>query len=252
MAAPAMNALSVRDVAISFGGVHAVTGVSLELAPGERHVLLGPNGAGKTTLFNMIGGQLRPDRGSIALYGDDITRLRPFQRAHAGLARTFQITSLFPTLSVEDNMYLAIQAIAPVRYAMARDAASVTDTVGRLESLLADWRFAAERHTIVRDLSYGEQRKLELAMALCRQPRLLLLDEPTAGLSTSETENIITLLQGLSRDVAVLVIEHDMDVAFEIGERFTIMNQGAVVIEGKAEEIRANAEIQAIYFGEAE
>jgi branched-chain amino acid transport system ATP-binding protein len=247
-----MNALSVRDVAISFGGVHAVTGVSLELAPGERHVLLGPNGAGKTTLFNMVGGQLRPDRGSIALYGDDITRLQPFQRAHAGLARTFQITTLFPTLSVEDNMYLAIQAIAPARYAMVRDAASVADTVSRLESLLADWRFAAERHAIVRDLSYGEQRKLELAMALCRQPRLLLLDEPTAGLSTSETDNIITLLQGLSRDVTVLVIEHDMDVAFEIGERFTIMNQGAVVIDGKAEAIRANAEIQAIYFGEAD
>jgi branched-chain amino acid transport system ATP-binding protein len=247
-----MNALSVRDVAISFGGVHAVNGVNLELAAGERHVLLGPNGAGKTTLFNMIGGQLRPDRGRIALYGDDITRLAPFQRAHAGLARTFQITMLFPTLSVEDNIYLAIQAVSSVRYAMARDAAAVVDTVDRLETLLADWRFAAERHAIVRDLSYGEQRKLELAMALCRQPRLLLLDEPTAGLSTAETGNIITLLQGLSRDVTVLVIEHDMDVAIEIGERFTIMNQGAVVIDGKAEAIRANAEIQAIYFGEAE
>ena len=246
-----MNALVVNDVAISFGGVHAVKSVSLMLAAGERHVLLGPNGAGKTTLFNMIAGQLAPDRGTIAFFGRDLTRWRPSQRAHAGLARTFQITTLFPSLSIEENIFLAIQALSPTRYNLFRSADSVVETRTRLEALLQEWRFGTERGMIVRDLSYGEQRKLELAMALCHKPRLLLLDEPTAGLSTGETENIVGLIRGLSRDVTVLVIEHDMIVAFEIGERFTIMNQGAVVAVGTAADIRANAEIQSIYFGEA-
>jgi branched-chain amino acid transport system ATP-binding protein len=247
-----MNALSVQHATISFGGVRAVRDITIELAVGERRVLLGPNGAGKTTLFNIIGGQMRPKQGSVSLFGRDVTHLTPFQRAHAGLARTFQITTLFASLSVEDNIYLAVQAGSAVRYAMLRDADNVRDTVERVETLLAEWHFAAQRSAVVRDLSYGEQRKLELAMALARHPRLLLLDEPTAGLSTSETQNVVALVCGLGRDVTVLVIEHDMDVAFEIGERFTIMNQGSIVADGTAEAIRANAQVQSIYFGDTE
>ena len=178
-----MNALSVRHATINFGGVRAVTDITIELAVGERRVLLGPNGAGKTTLFNIIGGQFRPKQGSVSLFGRNVTHLPPFQRAHAGLARTFQITTLFPSLSVADNIYLAVQAGSAARYAMLRDADNVRDTVGRVETILAEWHFAAERSAAVRDLSYGEQRKLELAMALAGRPRLLLLDEPTAGLS---------------------------------------------------------------------
>ena len=248
----AMNALSVRHATINFGGVRAVTDITIELAVGERRVLLGPNGAGKTTLFNIIGGQIRPKQGSVSLFGRNVTHLPPFQRAHAGLARTFQITTLFPSLSVADNIYLAVQAGSAARYAMLRDADNVRDTVGRVETILAEWHFAAERSAAVRDLSYGEQRKLELAMALAGRPRLLLLDEPTAGLSTSETQNVVALVCGLGRDVTVLVIEHDMDVAFAIGERFTIMNQGSIVADGTAEDIRANAQVQSIYFGDAE
>ena len=247
-----MTALVLDDIAINFGGVQAVGGVSLAIEQGERRVLLGPNGAGKTTLFNMIGGQLRPKRGRITLFGRDVTSMMPHLRAHAGLARTFQITSLFSALTVEENIYLAVQGTSPHRYAMLRDAARLPGMATQVEAVLERWRLTGGRHAIVRDLSYGEQRKLEIAMALARQPRLLLLDEPTAGLSTLETDNIVPLIKALTRDVTVLVIEHDMDVAFEIGERFTIMNYGQVVADGDAAEIRSNAEIQSIYFGGAD
>ena len=247
-----MTALALDNISINFGGVQAVSDVNLTVAEGERRVMLGPNGAGKTTLFNMIGGQLRPKQGRIALFGRDVTRLGPYQRAHAGIARTFQITSLFSALTVEENVYLAVQGTLPDRYTIWRAASDIADTTQRVEQVLTDWRLTDTRRATVRDLSYGEQRKLEIAMALARQPRVLLLDEPTAGLSTAETENVVALVKSLGRDVTVLVIEHDMDVAFEIGERFTIMSQGRVIADGDAEAIRNNAEIQSIYFGEAD
>lgn len=245
-----MNALDIRDVAVSFGGVHAVNGVSLELAKGERRVILGPNGAGKSTLLNMIGGQVRPDRGSIKMFGQELIPLTSYNRAHRGLARTFQVTTLFSSLTVEENIRLAMQAFSVSRYQILRPAKAFDEMVNRVTASLAEWRFEGERSVKVSDLSYGEQRKLEIAMALAHQPRLLLLDEPTAGLSTLETEKVVALIKTLSRDVTVVAIEHDMDVAFEIGERFTIMNQGQVLVEGSAEVIRNNPEIQAIYFGE--
>ena len=245
-----MNALEIQDVAVSFGGVHAVNGVSLELAQGERRVILGPNGAGKTTLFNMIGGQIQPDRGSIRMFGQELIPLTSYNRAHLGLARTFQVTTLFSSLTVEENIRLAIQAFSLSRYQILQPANAFDEIVDRVNASLAEWRFESERSVKVSDLSYGEQRKLEIAMALAHQPRLLLLDEPTAGLSTLETEKVVALIKTLSRDVTLVAIEHDMDVAFEIGERFTIMNQGQVLVEGPADVIRNNPEIQAIYFGE--
>jgi branched-chain amino acid transport system ATP-binding protein len=247
-----VNALDILDVAVSFGGVHAVNGVSLELAKGERHVILGPNGAGKSTLFNMIGGQIRPDRGSIRMFGQELIPLTSYNRAHRGLARTFQVTNLFSNLTVEQNIRLAMQAFSLSRYHILRPAGAFQELVDRVMASLAEWRFECKRSVKVSDLSYGEQRKLEIAMALAHQPRLLLLDEPTAGLSTLETEKVVALIKTLSRDVTVVVIEHDMDVAFEIGERFTIMNQGQVLVDGSAEVIRNNPEIQAIYFGEGD
>lgn len=245
-----MNALEIQDVAVSFGGVHAVNGVCLELTQGERRVILGPNGAGKSTLFNMIGGQIRPDRGSIRMFGQELIPLTSYNRAHLGLARTFQVTTLFSSLTVEDNIRLAIQAFSSSRYQILQPANAFDEIVDRVNASLAEWRFESERSVKVSDLSYGEQRKLEIAMALAHQPRLLLLDEPTAGLSTLETEKVVALIKTLSRDVTLVAIEHDMDVAFEIGERFTIMNQGQVLVEGPADVIRNNPEIQAIYFGE--
>ena len=247
-----MAALELHSIAINFGGVKAVSDVTISVAEGERRVMLGPNGAGKSTLFNMIGGQLLPRQGRIALFGRDVTRLSANARAHAGIARTFQITSLFSTLTVEENVYLAVQGTSPNRYTLWRPASGIAATTQYVERVLAEWRLADTRHALVCDLSYGEQRKLEIVVALARQPRLLLLDEPTAGLSTTETENVVTLLKTLSRDVTVLMIEHDMDVAFELGEYFTIMNQGSVVAEGDAAAIRSNSEIQSIYFGEVD
>jgi branched-chain amino acid transport system ATP-binding protein len=245
-----MNALDIQDVAVSFGGVHAVNGVSLELAKGERRVILGPNGAGKSTLLNMIGGQVRPDRGSIRMFGQELIPITSYNRAHRGLARTFQVTTLLSSLTVEQNIRLAMQAFSSSRYQILRPASAFDEMVDRVNASLAEWRFEGERSVKVSDLSYGEQRKLEIAMALAHQPRLLLLDEPTAGLSTLETEKVVALIKSLSRDVTVVAIEHDMDVAFEIGEWFTIMNQGQVLVEGTADVIRNNPEIQAIYFGE--
>ncbi len=245
-----MTALRVEDAVMQFGGLRAVDGVSLTVETGERRVLLGPNGAGKSTLFAMIGGQLKPTAGRIALFDTDVTRLSPHGRARAGLARTFQITSLFPTLTVADNIHLAVQAHAPGTLDMLRPAEGRREVMERVTALLADWRLAGTRDSIVGDLSYGEQRKLEIAMALAHRPRLLLLDEPTQGLSAAETENVVALIRDLPRDITVVAIEHDMDVAFGIADRFTILHQGRVLTEGSPDEIRGNAEIQAIYFGE--
>jgi branched-chain amino acid transport system ATP-binding protein len=242
--------LRVEDITVEFGGLRAVDGVTLDLSRGERRVILGPNGAGKTTLFNAIGGQVRPTRGRIVLGGRDITALKPFRRAQAGLARTFQITTLFSNLTVEENFQLAVQAFSPRRYSMTRPAENISELVDGVASLLAEWRFQAERSVFVRNLSYGEQRKLEIAMALAHRPRILLLDEPTAGLSPTETTNVVNLIKGLSHDVTLLIIEHDMDVAFAIGDRFTILDSGAIIADGLAEDIRSSPKIQAIYFGE--
>lgn len=245
-----MIVLRVENLSVSFGGVRAVSDVSLSLAAGDRHVILGPNGAGKTTLFNLIGGQQRPDAGSISLFGNDVTALAPYRRAWTGLARTFQITSLLASLTVEENIHLAVQAFSRSRYAMVHSGNHGAAMARRVKELLEEWRLAGSESTIISDLSYGEQRKIEIAMALAHQPRLLLLDEPTAGLSVSETENVIALINNLNKDVTVLAIEHDMEVAFEIGRQFTILHQGSILASGSAEAVRSNREIQSIYFGE--
>jgi branched-chain amino acid transport system ATP-binding protein len=246
------SAVTVDNVVMQFGGLRAVDGVSLDIPVGERHVLLGPNGAGKTTLFSMIGGQRRPTSGRVRLFGKDVTGLAPYQRAHDGLGRTFQITSLFHDMSVRENIHLAVRALSDTRFAMIRDALAYPELNERIRDILADWRFTAGEETIVGDLSYGDQRKLELAMAVANRPRLLLLDEPTSGLSATETENVVALIKGLPSDVTVVVVEHDMDVAFEVADRFTILHNGRLVMTGTAAEVRGNEEIQRIYFGENE
>jgi branched-chain amino acid transport system ATP-binding protein len=245
-------AVSIENVVMQFGGLRAVDGVSLDIAVGERRVLLGPNGAGKTTLFNMIGGQLRPTSGGISLFGRDVTRLEPHRRAHGGLARTFQITSLFPDITVEENVHLAVHALSKTRFGMIRSANSYKQIRDRVGEILAEWRFPAGGDALVSDLSYGDQRKLELAMAVANKPRILLLDEPTSGLSAMETASVVSLIKGLPADVTVVVVEHDMDVAFEVADRFTILHNGRLVTTGTAEEVKSNEEIQRIYFGESE
>lgn len=246
-----VHAISVEHVVKQFGGLRAVDDVSLHIPVGERHVLLGPNGAGKTTLFSMIGGQQRPTSGRVALSGHDVTRLTAHQRVQLGLGRTFQITSLFQHLSVQENLSLAVQASSRSRYNMLRSAASFAPVLERVRELLETWRFNAQQALLVKDLSYGDQRKLELAMAVANRPRVLLLDEPTSGLSATETASVVQLIQSLPREVTVLLVEHDMDVAFEVADRFTILHNGRLIMTGSKSEVRESQHIRDIYFGES-
>jgi branched-chain amino acid transport system ATP-binding protein len=181
-----------------------------------------------------------------------VTSQPPHRRAHGGLGRTFQITSLFQEMTVEENVHLAVRALSPSRFGMIRNAYAYPQIRQRVREILDDWRFTELENTIVGDLAYGDQRKLELAMAVANRPRLLLLDEPTSGLSAGETENVVALIKNLPSDVTVLVVEHDMDVAFEVAERFTILHNGRLVMSGTAEEVKGNEEIQRIYFGESD
>jgi len=212
-------ALQVEQLSHSFGGLLALSDVNLAVAPGERLAIIGPNGAGKTTLFNIVTGIFRPSAGRIRLLGQDVTRLPPHRRAQLGLARTFQITTLFPRLTVLDSV------------------------------LLAEWGLADRCHAVTGRLSYGEQRQVELILALAGAPKVLLLDEPTAGLSPAETASVAEMIRRFSRDTTILLIEHDMDVALELVDRVTVLFQGRVLAEGSKEKIRSDPEVAAIYLG---
>jgi len=244
-----MTALVVEDVSKNFGGVAALSNISLGIEPGERRVLLGPNGAGKTTLFHSISGNVVPSAGRIILFGADITRLRPDRRARLGLARTFQITNLFPRLTVLDSVLLALDGASGRGMQLLSLTANDRDRDGQARALLDRWGLAEAAPRIVRTLSYGEQRQLEIALALAGRPRLLLLDEPTAGLSPAETRRVVTMVHALPRDMTILMIEHDMDVAFELADRIAVMHQGRLIAEGDQAAIRANGQVTDIYLG---
>ena len=244
-----MTALSVDNVSKNFGGVAALSDVSLDLEQGERRVLLGPNGAGKTTLFHTISGNVLPSAGRVVLFGLDITRLRPDRRARLGLARTFQITNLFPRLSVLDSMLLAVEGAGGRGIRLLPPPSRERILYAEARQQLDRWGLAEAASRIVRTLSYGEQRQLEIALALAGKPRLLLLDEPTAGLSPAETRRVVSMVHELPRDMTILMIEHDMDVAFELADRIAVMHHGHVIAEGDEASIRANSEVTDIYLG---
>jgi branched-chain amino acid transport system ATP-binding protein len=244
-----MNPLVVEQLAKRFGGLQALNGVTLSIEPGERRAIIGPNGAGKTTFFNLITGTLPPSSGRILLFDQDVTHMPTYHRARLGLARTFQITTLFPKLSVLDNVLLAVQALDPARFVLHRSRDAYPRLLARGQALLEQWGLTEQAGTLVRALSYGEQRQVELILAMAGSPKLLLLDEPTAGLSPAETATVSSIIKTLSRDMAILVIEHDMDVAFELADRITVLHQGRVLAEGVGEEIRRNPEVAEIYLG---
>jgi branched-chain amino acid transport system ATP-binding protein len=241
--------LSVRHVSRRFGGVVAVDDVSFDLLPGERRVILGPNGAGKTTLFNVIGGQDRPNTGQLYAFGRDITRLSVHARAGLGLARTFQITNVFPNLSVEENVLLAVQALRPTRMVMYRPLRSYAGLNARAEHLLQEWGLWDKRNLAGRNLSHGDRRLLEIVMALHGQPRLLLLDEPTAGLSTEEQHRVAGVIASLDPAITILLIEHNMDVAFEIASWVTVMHHGKIVADGPPGQVKEDPVVLGIYLG---
>ncbi|MBI4254746.1 MAG: ABC transporter ATP-binding protein [Candidatus Rokubacteria bacterium] len=242
-------ALELTGVSKIFGGLHAVDGVELAVRPGERRALIGPNGAGKTTLFNLISGALPPTSGSIALFGRDVTRMAQHRRATLGLARTFQISNLFPTLTVLENCLLAVQALTPARLAMHRRLAGYTALHERARAALAAVGLSDRADAVCKNLSHGEHRQLEIALALAGRPRVLLLDEPTAGLSPAESRLMAELLAKLDPAMTVLIIEHDMDIALELAQRVTVLHYGKVIADGTRDAIRVDPLVREIYLG---
>jgi branched-chain amino acid transport system ATP-binding protein len=244
-----MTALSVAGVCQNFEGVQALANVSFEVAPGERRLIIGPNGAGKTTLFNILAGSYAASSGQIALFGCDITRLPAYARARLGLSRTFQITNLFYRLTVLENILLALQAgkgaTPPFLRLLRKDHALLT----RANALLEQWELSEFARHAAQDISYGQQRLLDILLAMAVEPRVLLLDEPTAGLSAAEVPRVKAILRRLPRDTTVLMIEHDMDVAFELADRITVLHQGRLLAEGNVEAIRNNPQVTEIYLG---
>jgi branched-chain amino acid transport system ATP-binding protein len=242
-------ALELRSVSKAFGGLHAVDGVALTVRPGERRALIGPNGAGKTTLFNLISGELPVTEGTITLFGRDVTRAAPHRRAALGLARTFQITNVFPSLTVLENCLLAVQALSPVKFAMHRPLTGYGAQEARARATLEAVGLGGRAGAAVKHLSHGEQRQLEIALALAGRPRVLLLDEPTAGLSPAESQLMADLVKRLDPAITVLLIEHDMDIALEIVRHVTVLHYGRVIADGTRDEVKANPLVREIYLG---
>jgi branched-chain amino acid transport system ATP-binding protein len=244
-----MTILAARGVSIRFGGLQALRSVDLEVEAGERHAIIGPNGAGKTTLFNLFAGQLRPDSGAIEFMGQDVSRRRADERTHMGLARTFQITNLFPSLTVLDNVVLAVQGLDRSRLSLFRPPLAHPRVAERARDILETWDLWDRRQEQVRNLSYGDQRQLEVILALASRPRLLLLDEPTAGLSPAETVSMTATLNRLAREITLLLIEHDIDFVFNLAERVTLLHLGEVLVSGPVDEVRSNPRVHDIYLG---
>ena len=241
--------LNLRDLTKNFGGLLAIDNVSFEVQIGERRAIIGPNGAGKTTLFNLICGEFLPSGGTIHLFGSDVTALPTHKRIALGIARTFQITNLFPELTVLENLILAAQGTDATKFVMFRPMASYRRFYDRAEEFLVRFELTGQRDSQVKFLSHGEQRQIEVCMALIGNPRLLLLDEPTAGLSPAETNSFVESLKTIDPQITVLLIEHDMSVAFALAETITVLHHGKFHASGTVEDIKANETVQNIYFG---
>ncbi len=248
-----MNLLEVRSITKTFGLLMAVNEVSLSVPQGELRAVIGPNGAGKTTFFNLISGMLLPSSGSIEFDGQDVTQLSAARRVEIGMARTFQITEIFPELSVLENVRIAVEVASGYRlrpWLSRKESEAVKD---RIEEILALVGLSGKADRLVGELAHGDQRAAEVAMALALKPRLLLLDEPTAGMGDQETYEITSLIRRLHRDskYTIVLIEHDMRVVFHLADRITVLDQGRLLAEGTPTEIADNAEVQAAYLGKA-
>ena len=241
--------LAARDLDKSFGGIHAVRGFDLSVRDRTLHALIGPNGAGKTTAFNVLSGLYRPERGTVELEGKSIAGLKPEDITAAGVGRSFQITNLFVGLSVEENIRLAVQARSPLRYAMWRSTAAIADINAETAELLGYLGLAGIERAQAASLSYGGQRLLDMGLALATRPRILLLDEPLAGLAVAERERIANLVKTISSEIPVLLVEHDIDRVFQIADHVTVMNDGAVLVDGSVEDARNNEKVREVYIG---
>jgi len=242
--------LETKKIRKSFGALVATDGVDFDVRPGETHAVIGPNGAGKTTFIKQLSGELRPDAGQIRFGGEDITALAAQRRSRKGLARSFQITSIYREFSALDNVALAVQAHAGHSFRFwraARDDSSLTTPAVRILDRIG---LLARQNVLAANLSHGEQRQLEIAMALATEPRLLLLDEPVAGMGTDESQRMVELLATLKGEKTIVLVEHDMDAVFTLADRISVLVYGRIIATGTPAEVRANAEVRAAYLGE--
>jgi branched-chain amino acid transport system ATP-binding protein len=244
-----MTALSVTNLCKQFGGLRVTANVNLAVAPGERRLIIGPNGAGKTTLFNLITGEIAPDSGSIRLFEKDITRVSVHRRPHLGMARTYQIITLFASDTILRNVALALLGLSRLRWSLLRDLDQQHQLVERARAALARVGLADIADRPLSQTSYGERRRVEIAMALAQEPKVLLLDEPFAGLSIDERRDVRQLLNAIPRAVTVVMIEHNMDVALDWAERITLLHFGEVIVEGTRAEVVANPRTREVYLG---
>jgi branched-chain amino acid transport system ATP-binding protein len=243
--------LQVQGLSKHFGGVQANAGIDLDVQAHEVHALIGPNGAGKTTFISQLSGLLPSDAGRVAFGGEDITRLSAHRRVHAGLARSFQITSIFPSFSVLDNLALAVQARTGSSYSFWRPLRSEQALFAEAQSLAAEAGLAGREGALAASLAHGEQRQLEVGLALATRPKMLLLDEPMAGLGPEESERMIGLLLGLKGRVAMLLVEHDMDAVFRLADRISVLVSGRIIATGEPDFIRRHAEVRKAYLGDS-
>jgi branched-chain amino acid transport system ATP-binding protein len=241
-----MEALRVDSITVNFGKLTALSNVSLAVPAGERRGLIGPNGAGKTTLFNVVSGYLRPTSGEIHIFGKKVTGIAPYKFVGMGLVRTFQRINIFLNLSVLDNLLLSLEekALNWRSFKLGR-----TDVREKAEGILEEFGLIEKIHLPARSLSYGEQRCLEIALALSLEPKIILLDEPTAGLSSFETQKIGEIIHNLPKEITTVIIEHDMDVIFDLTDWITVLHHGSIIAEGTGDEIKANKDVREIYLG---
>ena len=242
-------ALEIDDLCKSFGGLPATNHVSIRVMPGERRLIIGPNGAGKTTLFNQITGDFLPDTGRVRVFGRDITRLAPHERAHLGVARTYQIITLFPKDTLEHNVALALLGLRPARWNAFRRLAADAALYEEARRALALVQLEPLARRTIGEISYGEKRRVEIALALAQRPKLLLLDEPLAGLSRDERAAVKQLINSIPRETTVVLIEHDMDTALDLAEQITVLHYGSVIVEGTRAEVVADPKTREVYLG---
>ena len=248
-AAPSACALELTDVHKSFGATKIIRGVSLAIAKGERHAIIGPNGAGKSTLFNLVSGRFAPSHGSIRLDGEEIGGMAPYRISRRGLARSFQVTNIFPRLTVYENIRCSALWALGYRYNFWRSTDRLADAAGRADAILARIRMTARRDTLAGVLTYAEQRALEIGITIAGDAQLILLDEPTAGMSRGETEATVELIRTVTQGKTLVMVEHDMGVVFDLADRISVLVFGEIFATDVPDRIRENADVQTAYLG---
>lgn len=244
-----MEALRIESLSKNFGGLQALNNISFSVKVGEHMAVIGPNGAGKTTLLNVISAQTPATRGRIYLFGEDITNLAAHRHAHLGIARSFQITTVLTNLTLFENVVLACLGTKPYRWQMFRPISAYNDVSGKAKELLNLMALWEKSDELVKNVSYGEQRRLEIALSLASRPRILLLDEPSVGLSQTEWNDVLKIIHSLRTDITIIVVAHDMDLVFSFADQIIVMHYGNIIAQGTPEEIKTNSMVQEIYIG---